>query len=132
MADVVAPPSRDTPESNRREILVVDKPTSGLNNRDSVESSFGPMITMGEPFCKRDSGSNPPGVLTLPVSDDLQFSDNMWAICPTVHSALFGMIKAATINITLITNNSCQSHDRYQQHLENPEVQNGVYIGHAS
>ena len=29
MADVVAPPSRGTPESNRRETLVVDKPILG-------------------------------------------------------------------------------------------------------
>ena len=73
---------------------------------------------MGEPFCKRDSGSNT-GVLTLPVSDNLQFSDDLWAICPTVHSALFMMIKAAGINITMISNSSCQSHERYIQHLDN-------------
>ena len=29
MADVVVPPSRGTPESNRRETLVVDKPIHG-------------------------------------------------------------------------------------------------------
>ena len=70
------------------------------------------MITMGEPSCQ-DSGSK------LPVSDNLQFPDDLWAICPTAHSALFMMIKAAGTNITIVSNSSCQSHERFHQHLDN-------------
>ena len=47
-----------------------------------------------------------------------RISEDIWAICPTAHAALFKMIKSAAIIITLITNRSCQSHERYQQHLD--------------
>ena len=53
LADAVVLPSRGTPESNRRETLVVDKPIECL--RKGGESSFGPTITVGEPSCI-DSG----------------------------------------------------------------------------
>ena len=36
-----------------------------------------------------------------------------------MHPALAKLIKSAAINITLITTNSIQTHDRYQRHLDN-------------
>ena len=64
LADVAVPPSRDTPESSRRETLVVDKPTIGFEEREKGGSSdFGPVITTGEPS-HIDSGSKRGSYLT--------------------------------------------------------------------
>ena len=55
LADAVVLPSRGDPESSRRDTLVVDKPIKDCLREESA-SSFGPTITVGEPFCT-DSGS---------------------------------------------------------------------------
>ena len=102
MVDAVAPPSIPAPESSRRARIDV-KEDAGLTNSGSKSDSFGPMRTMGEPSClvsQRDSGSN-----------NLQVSDDLWAICPTVHSALYMMIRTAAISTTMITHSSCQLHE---------------------
>ena len=68
LADAVALPSSGDPESSRRDTLVVDKPIKDCLREESA-SSFGPTITVGEPFCT-DSGNDG----NLQVSDHLQSS----------------------------------------------------------
>ena len=85
LADAVVLPSRGDPESSRRDTLVVDKPI-----KERSASSFGPTITVGEPFCT-DSGSNP-GVLTttFPTPGESAAAD-----------------RAEGIDVTMTTNSNC-------------------------